>query len=186
MRTLFVWDSHAEMDAQAIDTVAQDLAADEDVRSYARHMAEGVWETRESIDRWIDRLAPQWPVKRQPAVDRTILRLAVWELTNTVTPPKVVLDEAIELAKEYSTENSGSFVNGVLDTVLREIEQLTSGPVGASGQPTAAGPLVLDRTEEESAPTPGHAIGVEDESPAIERQSVEAAEEDAEDTLAAD
>ena len=58
-------------------------------------------------------MAPQWPTRRQPAVDRSILRLAVWELTNTQTPPKVVLDEAIELAKHFSTEQSAAFVNGV-------------------------------------------------------------------------
>jgi N utilization substance protein B len=53
-------------------------------------------------------------------VDRNILRLAVWELTNADTPPKVVIDEAIELAKCFSTEQSPAFVNGVLDAVLKE------------------------------------------------------------------
>jgi len=53
-------------------------------------------------------------------VDRNILRLAVWELTSADTPPKVVIDEAIELAKAFSTEHSPAFVNGVLDAVLHE------------------------------------------------------------------
>src|ERR1043166_3617400 len=92
-------------------------------------MARGAWDQRQTIDQWIERLAPQWPPRRQPWVDRNLLRLAVWELTNTKTPPKVVLDEAIEMAKQFSTEQSSSFVNGVLDAVLREHQSLIAGSV---------------------------------------------------------
>ena len=77
-------------------------------------------EQRQAIDQRLERIAPQWPPRRQPAVDRNLLRLAVWELTNLQTPPKVVIDEAIELAKEFSTEQSPAFVNGVLDAILKE------------------------------------------------------------------
>jgi transcription antitermination protein NusB len=67
-------------------------------------------------------------------VDRNLIRLAVWEMTNTATPPKVIIDEAIELAKQFSTEQSAAFVNGVLDSVLKEHEKLTEGgPSGAGG-----------------------------------------------------
>ena len=62
-----------------------------------------------------------------PAADRATLRLGVWELQNTPTPPKVVINEAIELAKEYGTADSARFVNGVLDAVLKEREELTGG-----------------------------------------------------------
>jgi transcription antitermination protein NusB len=74
----------------------------------------------------MERLAPQWPVRRQPAVDRSLLRMSIWELTNADTPPKVVIDEAIELAKQFSTEQSPSFINGVLDAVLKEKQGLAS------------------------------------------------------------
>jgi N utilization substance protein B len=57
-------------------------------------------------------------------VDRNVLRLALWEMTNTQTPPKVVIDQAIELAKSYSTEQSPAFVNGVLDAALKETQAL--------------------------------------------------------------
>ena len=70
---------------------------------------------------------PQWPPRRQPGVDRSLIRLAIYEMTSTDTPPRVVLDEAIELAKEFSTEQSPAFVNGVLDAVLKEHESLTRG-----------------------------------------------------------
>ena len=87
-------------------------------------MAEAVWQYRTTADAWATRLAPHWPTHRQPAIDRSLLRLAIWELTNTATPPKVVIDEAIELAKEFSTANSPAFLNGVLDAVLKEVEKL--------------------------------------------------------------
>lgn len=87
-------------------------------------MSEAVWAYRKTADEWATRLAPQWPSHRQPAIDRSLLRLAIWELTNTATPPKVVIDEAIELAKEFSTANSPAFLNGVLDAVLKEVAKL--------------------------------------------------------------
>jgi hypothetical protein len=62
-------------------------------------------------------------------VDRNIIRLAAWELTNGQTPPKVTIDEAIEMAKEFSTEQSAAFVNGVLDAMLKENQNLTAMPV---------------------------------------------------------
>ena len=75
-----------------------------------------------------ERAAPQWPIRRLAAVDRAVLRLAIWELTSSDTPPKVVIDEAIELAKEYSTELSSGFVNGVLDAALKEKQGLAAAP----------------------------------------------------------
>ena len=134
MQILFLWDTQQERNEDLARTV--DPTPDEDpvTRRQAIDMADGTWNQRQSIDQWVERLAPQWPPRRQPAVDRNILRLAVWELTNTVTPPKVVIDEAIELAKQYSTENSGAFINGVLDSVLKEHEKLTS-PVMPSDEP---------------------------------------------------
>jgi N utilization substance protein B len=126
MQILFLWDTQQERNEDLARTV--DPTPDEDpvTRRQAIDMADGTWNQRQSIDQWLERLAPQWPPRRQPAVDRNILRLGVWELTNTVTPPKVVIDEAIELAKQYSTENSGAFINGVLDSVLKEHEKLIS------------------------------------------------------------
>jgi N utilization substance protein B len=119
MQVLFVWDTNSASDADLGRQIVTDGTPDVDVRSTALQWATSAWEQREVADVRIERLAPQWPPRRQPAVDRNILRLAVWELTNAQTPPKVVLDEAIELAKHFSTEQSAAFVNGVLDAVLR-------------------------------------------------------------------
>jgi N utilization substance protein B len=124
MQVLFLWDTQQESLTEDADRVAAQATEDHETRRQAIEMAQGTWAQRETIDRWVERLAPQWPPRRQPAVDRSLLRLAVWELTNTVTPPKVVIDEAIELSKEFSTEQSGAFINGVLDSVLKEHEKL--------------------------------------------------------------
>ena len=126
MQVLFLWDALGSDDPeQARQAIAGGDEADADVRSSAYDIARGAWGQREVSDQWVERLAPQWPPRRQPGVDRNILRLAVWELTNTDTPPKVVIDEAIELAKQFSTEQSPAFVNGVLDAVLKEHRALT-------------------------------------------------------------
>lgn len=74
------------------------------------------------IDKSIEKAAPTWPIEKLNKIDLAVLRLAVYELTFTKTPPKVVIDEAVELAKEFGSENSGPFVNGVLGTILKEKE----------------------------------------------------------------
>jgi transcription antitermination protein NusB len=126
MQVLFLWDANANVDLKLGFQAMEFAEPDENVRIRSLRMAEGAWSQRETIDAWIERIAPQWPPRRQPGVDRSILRLAVWELNNCPTPPKVVIDEAIELAKEFSTEQSPAFVNGVLDAILREKQTLTA------------------------------------------------------------
>jgi N utilization substance protein B len=125
MQVLFLWDSNGDQDAELARRITDEGTDDQTIRQSALEMAGGTWEQRASIDQQVERLAPQWPPRRQPGVDRNLIRLAVWELTNAQTPPKVVLDEAIELAKKFSTEQSPAFINGVLDAVLREHLALT-------------------------------------------------------------
>jgi len=126
MQVLFLWDTHGDNNDLLAAQVVNDGTPDDEVRRDALAMAAAAWNGRAAADPWVERLAPQWPPRRQPGVDRSILRLAVWELTgNTGTPPKVVIDEAIELAKEFSTEQSPAFINGVLDAILKEYRQLT-------------------------------------------------------------
>ena len=92
----------------------------EDAFAYARTLVEGTLEHLEEIDAIIRRQAEHWRLERMPAVDRNILRLAVFEFLYEADVPKlVILDEAIELAKEFGTEQSGRFVNGVLDGILK-------------------------------------------------------------------
>ncbi len=72
------------------------------------------------IDKVIQAAAPSWPTDKLNKIDLAILRLAVYELEEGSTPPKVVIDEAVELAKEYGSESSSSFVNGVLGTIYKD------------------------------------------------------------------
>ena len=94
---------------------------DPGIRDIAYGMTKGAWAFKPTADEWLGRIASKWPVYRMAVVDRNILRLAAWELVHAPeTPPKVVLDEAINIGKEYSTADSGSFINGLLDTLLKE------------------------------------------------------------------
>ena len=75
---------------------------------------------KEKIDKLIRDAAPQWPVDKLNKIDLAVLRLAVYELEEEGTPPKVVIDEAVELAKEFGSESSSSFINGVLGTIYKD------------------------------------------------------------------
>jgi len=87
---------------------------------YARRLVEGTIEHRDDIDRLIRSQTENWRLERMPAVDRNILRLAVYELLfEGDVPHLVVLDEAIELAKKFGSEQSGRFVNGLLDGLIK-------------------------------------------------------------------
>lgn len=126
MQILYLWDSNAQKDEALARQVAADAVAEEKIRADAMTLANSTWDAQSTIDGWIERFTPQWPLRRQPIVDRSILRMAVWEMTGTDTPPKVVIDEAVELAKHFSTESSSAFINGVLDAILKEKDKLTS------------------------------------------------------------
>lgn len=90
---------------------------------YAREIVDGVSDHQDEIDELISSYAQGWTIERMPNVDRAVLRLASWEmLYNPDVPPAVAIDEAIELAKEYSTDDSARFVNGVLGKVSQHAE----------------------------------------------------------------
>ena len=76
------------------------------------------------LDISISQAAPEWPLKNINKIDLAILRVATDELTNSDTPPKVIIDEAVEIAKKYGAENSASFINGVLGTILKNIQKI--------------------------------------------------------------
>ncbi len=87
---------------------------------YAREIVDGVLDNHDDIDEQIITHARDWKIDRMPAVDRAILRIAVWELLhNDEVPAAVAIDEAVELAKEFSTDDSGSFIHGVLARITR-------------------------------------------------------------------
>lgn len=106
--------AHISFD-DAAETAREHVAAPPDAIELGIDLAQGALAHAASSDALVRDLAPGWPAERQPNVDRNILRIAMFELDRRPeTPAAVVMDEAIELAKKYSTEESGKFVNGVL------------------------------------------------------------------------
>lgn len=90
------------------------------VSKRAGELAESVWEHLTAIDETIDTASNDWRIERMSAVDRNILRLATYELVYTDIPKGIAMDEAVELAKRYSTSKSGAFVNGVLSAIAAD------------------------------------------------------------------
>src|ERR1035437_6024125 len=115
LQILFIWDARKQPVEDAIDAYYDALYSEEKMESdpTVEHLAE--------IDGSITRHAEHWRMERMPAVDRNILRLAVYEMTRGGTPAPVTIDEALELARKFSGEESVQFVNGVLDAVRREM-----------------------------------------------------------------
>ncbi|MBU3964504.1 transcription antitermination factor NusB [Patescibacteria group bacterium] len=91
---------------------------------FARKLALGVSENMDKIDKIIEKAAPEWPIEQINIVDRNVLRIGLYELiysNKEEVPPKVAINEAIELAKMFGGESSGKFINGVLGTVFKEL-----------------------------------------------------------------
>jgi N utilization substance protein B len=109
----------AELDAMQADFDEWTSATDS-VRSFADRLLRGTLEHLEELDDELGRQTAHWRLERLAAVDRNILRLAMYELIyESDTPPAVVIDEAIEIAKRFGAEDSGRFVNGVLDGFVK-------------------------------------------------------------------
>lgn len=95
-----------------------------DDKDFIEQLVKGVDSRQEEIDDIIRPVAPEWPIEQIARIDRAILRIGVWELLfEKGVPPKVAINEAVELAKAFGGDNSSKFINGVLGTVLRENEQ---------------------------------------------------------------
>ncbi|HYI95798.1 MAG TPA: transcription antitermination factor NusB [Bryobacteraceae bacterium] len=99
----------------------EQLASD----SFMEGLVRGSMQKKSEIDERISKYSERWRIERMPAVDRNILRLAIFEIMQGETPPAVAIDEALELARKFSGEESVPFINGVLDSVRRELEPPT-------------------------------------------------------------
>jgi len=114
-----------DLGERPFDQEAQDYLAERshqpEVLEFASGLAQGCWQHREEIDRTIANLAEHWELSRIATIDRNILRLGAYELIyRDDIPRKVSINEAVELAKRYSTGDSGAFVNGILDKINPE------------------------------------------------------------------
>ena len=115
MQMLFQWDMSQQDPAKLEAKFWRAAKAADATRNFANQLFEGATKETAALDEIIGKHADNWRFERLAAIDRAILRLAIYELRATDTPPKVVLNEAVELAKKFSSEESGSFVNGILD-----------------------------------------------------------------------
>ena len=118
LQALYEADSAGHKAEQAIAHLLDSAGLSEDNRTFACQLVNGVIHNREEIDRNIRQFAPAWPLEQIPAVDRNILRVAIFEvLFDDEVPVKVAVNEAVELAKKFGSDNSPRFVNGVLGSV---------------------------------------------------------------------
>lgn len=116
LQLLYALDVGGGEPASAIDTFWAHFSPPQEIQAFARHLVEGVRAHREALDRAIAECSEHWSVHRMAAVDRNILRMAAFELLFCDDiPPNVTLNEAIELGKRYGSEESGPFINGILD-----------------------------------------------------------------------
>ena len=122
LQMLFEWDVGQQKTGQIAKHFWKSARAAESTREFATQLYEGAVAQAESNDKIIAKLAKNWKFDRLAAVDRNILRLAIYELRNGTAPVKVVLDEAIELAKKFSSAEAPAFLNGVLDAAAKQIE----------------------------------------------------------------
>lgn len=118
---IFAADMRKQNPIDLLDTTAAgqaDRQNQEEIVGYARQIVAGITELHAEIDERIASFSHKWSIDRMPAVDRAVLRVAVWEiLFNEEVPDQVVISEAVNLATEYSTDESGVFVNGLLSAI---------------------------------------------------------------------
>ena len=117
LQAMYQFDADPDSDQGVVESTLEGSGADEAARSAGFSLANLAWEFRDENDPEIERCSPEWPIRRQPMVDRNLLRLACYEFTRGGTPPKVAINEGIELGKRFSTQNSGAFINGILDKI---------------------------------------------------------------------
>lgn len=143
MQMLFLVDMNPDVDNDTVLKMIQERLEDQEQSRFAWWLFAGTLQHREALDARIAAVAKNWSIKRMAVTDRNLLRLGCYELDHHDTPHSVVIDEMIELARKFGTENSAAFVNGILD-------KLVSRPETASPPPESDSP----DHESDSPPSP--------------------------------
>ncbi len=121
LQMLFQWEMSPQEPARLEEKFWRSARAAESTRGFANQLFEGAASDAAALDALISKHAENWRLERIAAIDRAILRMAGHELRKGETPAKVVIDEAIELAKTFSSEDAASFINGVLDSIRKSL-----------------------------------------------------------------
>jgi N utilization substance protein B len=152
MQVLFQFDVRGGSYAGEIGKTTAQLCADDsdaeaEIVEFAARLVDGTLQHREVIDQRLQGVTRNWDLRRMATVDRNVLRMAVYELMFcSDVPPKVAINEAIELGKKFSTANSGGFVNGILDRIRIDLEQERKATPPAPPTPPAADAGAADAT----------------------------------------
>ncbi len=125
MQTLYEWDFRSEEDVKKLlDDNLQATNHGVDDSQFVTMLIDGVIEHKDEIDELITKSAPEWPLDQISVIDKSILRLAAYELLYSAdVPPKVAIDEAVELGKTFGGDNTSRFVNGVLGSLYRQSDR---------------------------------------------------------------
>lgn len=121
MQMLFQWDMSRQDPTKLEVKFWRSAKAADNTRAFANKLFEGAAKQADELDALIVQHAQNWRLERMAIIDRAVLRLAIYELRIAETPPKVVLNEAVDLAKKFSSEDAGAFVNGILDAVNKSL-----------------------------------------------------------------
>lgn len=130
MQSLYEWDFYGQKEGELKKIVERNIAEfgpGLDTTDFIWSLSSGVREHLDELNKIIEKAAPEWPLDQITIVDRNVLRIGLFELLHEnpeEVPPKVAINEAIELAKSFGGESSGKFINGVLGTVYKEMENL--------------------------------------------------------------
>jgi transcription antitermination protein NusB len=127
MQMLFQWDMSRQDPAKLEAKFWRTAKAADNTRAFANKLFEGAAKYADELDALIVQHAQNWRLERMAIIDRAVLRLAIYELRIAETPPKVVLNEAVDLAKKFSSEDAGAFVNGILDAVRKTLVEKADG-----------------------------------------------------------
>ncbi len=132
VQVLFHMEFNPDNGEEAFELICQNFSSPGKKRSFAKELVSGVCENKEELDKMISRSSRNWRMDRMPLLDRCILRLAAFEiLYRDDIPPKVSIDESVEMGKKFGGEDSGSYINGVLDNIYNTLIQkgrLTAEP----------------------------------------------------------
>ncbi|MFO1077852.1 MAG: transcription antitermination factor NusB [Planctomycetota bacterium] len=122
------------------DMCSEEATDDADIAAFAARLVEGTLQNQKAIDERLQGVTRNWDLRRMAGIDRNVLRMAIYELAwSTDVPPKVAINEAIDLAKKYSTANSGGFVNGILDRIRIDLEKERQAPAKPNELDSGAG-----------------------------------------------
>jgi N utilization substance protein B len=124
---------------------------DPEARAFAAELVEGVLAHREELDRIIERSAPNWPIEQMSRIDKTILRLAIFEvLFHNRVPLKAAINEAVELGKRFGSDSSSRFINGVLGTVAQQAQQMSAQGRADTGERARSNGVSGPQAQQES------------------------------------